>query len=161
MEQARKSMIFTVDTREPWPHPWTAFWPSEVQVERGTLETGDLALAALPDAAVIERKTVPDFLAVVGRERERFERELARSRYCGRFCIIVEGTLSQVLAEARMVHESAILGTVAAWSRRFCPVLFAGRPKTAADLAHRFLAGQVREVERAVKAISKAGKGTR
>ena len=64
-------MTITIDTREPWPHPWALYFPADVRLIRGTLETGDLALAALPDGAVIERKTVADFLAAIGRERKR------------------------------------------------------------------------------------------
>lgn len=69
-----------IDSREPWPHPFAAHFSNAVRLERGALETGDLALAALPDAAVVERKTVPDLLGCIGRERERFERELKRGR---------------------------------------------------------------------------------
>ncbi len=76
-----------IDTREPWPHPWSAFWSTDVRVVRGTLETGDMALAALPDGAVIERKTVADLLACLSWERARFERELQRGRYVGRLLI--------------------------------------------------------------------------
>ncbi|MBE7158091.1 MAG: hypothetical protein INR62_06590 [Rhodospirillales bacterium] len=45
----------------------------------------------------VERKTVPDFLAAMGQERERFERELRCSRHCGAFGIIVEGDLRDVI----------------------------------------------------------------
>ena len=145
-------MRILVDTREPHgegdlPHPWAVHWPEGTTVERGTLETGDLAL--------VERKTVPDFLAAMGRERERFERELARSRYCGAFCIIVEGDLRDVILQARGVNHNSIMATVATWTRRYGPILFAGGQHGAADLAYRFLAGQVREIERAAKAISR------
>lgn len=148
-------MRLTIDTRDPWPHPWAAYFPDGTKLERGTLETGDLCLSALPDGAVVERKTVPDFLAALGRERERFERELARSRYLGAFCIIVEGDLRDVCAQARGMNIASIYGTVATWSRRFGPILFAGNTASAADLAYRFLAGQVREIERAAKALVK------
>ena len=149
-------MTLLIDTREPWPHPWAAHWPADARLMRGTLETGDVALAALPDGAVVERKTVPDFLACMGRERERFERELARSRYLGAFCVIVEGTLEDVIVQARGMKQPAIMATVATWSRRYGPILFAGGQHAAADLAYRFLAGQVREVERASKSLVKA-----
>ena len=152
-------MTLTIDTREPWPHPWVAFLPADVRLQRATLETGDLALSALPDGAVVERKTVPDFLAAVGRERKRFDLEVKRARYCGSFVIIVEGTFGDVLTanHARgLLTEAAIAGTVASWTRRGAPVLFAGSVHAAADLAYRFLAGQVREIERTAKALSKA-----
>lgn len=152
-------MTFIVDTREPWPHPWATLLPVDARLVRGTLETGDLALAALPEGAICERKTVPDFLAAIGRERRRFDLELKRARYCGSFCIIVEGTFADVLTanHARgLLSEAAITGTIASWTRRGAPVLFAGSVHAAADLAYRFLAGQVREIERAAKALAKA-----
>lgn len=155
-------MTIIVDTREPGTgtdHPWAAFWPADVRVIRGTLETGDIALAALPDGALVERKTVPDFLAAIGRERERFDRELRRARYCQSLTIVVEGTLADVANANRQrgqLSEAAIFGTIASWTRRGAPVLFAGTVHAAADLAYRILAGQVREVERTAKAIQKA-----
>ena len=51
--------MLQVDTREPWPHPWAAFFSPDVRLVRGTMDTGDMALAALPEGAVVERKTVP------------------------------------------------------------------------------------------------------
>lgn len=154
-------MKITIDTREPGNgpnHPWAEFWPADVRVVRGTLETGDVALAALPDGAVVERKTVPDFLAAIGRERRRFDLELKRARYCGSFVIVVEGSFADVLSanHARgLLTDSAITGTIASWTRRGAPVLFAGSVRAAADLAYRFLSGQVREIERSARAINK------
>ena len=154
-------MTICVDTREPGEgtsHPWAEFWPADVRVVRGCLETGDVSLAALPDGAVVERKTVPDFLAAIGRERKRFDLEVKRARYCGSFTIIVEGSLTDVANANRQrgqLSEAAIFGTIASWTRRGAPVLFAGTVHAAADLAYRILAGQVREIERASKALSK------
>jgi ERCC4-type nuclease len=64
----------TVDTRDPWPHPWAKFLPAGWEMERGRLETGDLALSAIPEGAVIERKTPGDIVGCIGASRERFER---------------------------------------------------------------------------------------
>ena len=111
-------MRIVIDTREPGEgpdHPWAAFWPEGTQIVRHGLETGDVALAALPD-----------------------------------------GTLADVLTanHARgLISEAAIVGTVASWTRRGAPVLFAGTVHAAADLAYRFLAGQVKEIRRASWAI--------
>ena len=46
-----------------------------------------------------------------------------------------------------------MIGTVSAWTRRYCPILFAGSEQHAAELAWRFLAGQVNETWKIVKAI--------
>lgn len=149
------SPCITIDTREPWPHPWPAFWPANVSVVRGTLETGDLVLAGATDGAVVERKTVPDLLACIGRERARFDRELLRARYCGAFCVVVEGTLADVLRQARGLYPAAILGTLAAWTRRGWAVVFCGNQPTAAEFALRFVTQPLHEAERLLKANSR------
>jgi DNA excision repair protein ERCC-4 len=85
-----------LDSREPSPHPWVAFLPAGWIVERATLETGDACLAHNP-AVAIERKTGLDFLACVGRERERFERELRRARHLEAFAVIVESDFPSLI----------------------------------------------------------------
>ena len=77
-----------IDTREDWPHVWAPHFFDKVQLVRGTLETGDLCLAALPDGAIVERKTVPNLLGCIGKGRDRFERELKRSRYVARLLVV-------------------------------------------------------------------------
>ena len=153
-----------MDSRESAdPHPWLPFFSSDVTIERGTLETGDFALAALPDAAVIERKATGDLLACLGRERERFERELQRGRYVGRMIVVCEGNVADLANEARRrgggMSDNAIIGTLAAFQRRFCPFFFAGSVRVAAEFTERFLRGQVRDLERAAKAIKKVESG--
>lgn len=65
-------MTLALDTREPWPHPWHPYLPEGWRMQRGTLETGDIALARLPEGVVIERKTASDLAGCLGRERARF-----------------------------------------------------------------------------------------
>ena len=67
--------------------------------------------------------------------------------------MIVEGTLADVFAQSRGIHPGAIIGTLAAWQRRYAPVCIAGNVETAAKIAESFLLGQVREIERAAKAL--------
>ena len=147
-------MTVLIDTREPSPHPWEQFLPAGWTFEIGTLETGDIALACLPDGVIVERKTASDLAGCIGASRERFERELKRSRYCGRFIVICEGSLADVCHASRGLNENAIAGTVAAWTTRYCPIVFAGTVAAAADFAFRALSAQVRDIERAAKAIN-------
>ena len=63
-----------IDTREQ--APWS-FDPSSVDVEVGTLKTGDYALAGDLQFG-IERKSLDDFLGTIGKGWKRFERELDR-----------------------------------------------------------------------------------
>ena len=142
------------DEREPKDHPWLPYLPQGWELERATLETGDLVLSALPDGAVIERKTPSDMASCIGANRERFEKELKRGRYVGRMIVVIEGTLADVFGASRGISHNAITGTLAPWTLRYCPFVFAGSVQAAADFAFRFLAAQVRDVKRMVKAIS-------
>jgi len=146
-------MRLTIDSREPDPHPWIPFLPAGWTVERTALETGDIALTALPEGAVCERKTASDLAACLSSGRDRFQRELARSRYVGRFVVVCEGSLSDLLQAARGMSEASVIGTLAAWERRYCSFMFAGSVRLAAEFTWRFLRGQTVEVERAAKAL--------
>jgi ERCC4-type nuclease len=146
-------MTILLDTREPDPHPWARHLPEGWKIQRGTLETGDITLARLPEGVVIERKTPSDLAGCIGASRERFERELRRGRYVGRFLIVVEGTLSDVQLAARGISPNAVNGSLAAWAVRFCPIIFAGSTAGAADFAFRALASQVRDIQRDAQSL--------
>jgi ERCC4-type nuclease len=148
-------MRVTIDTREPWPHPWAKCLPEGWELVREKLETGDVVLSALPESAVIERKTASDMASCIGANRERFEKELRRGRYVGRMIVVVEGTLADVYSASRGISHNAITGTLAAWTLRYCPFVFCGSLQESANFAFRFLAAQVRDAERMAKAIAK------
>ena len=153
-------MKILIDSREPTPHPWAPFFSADVRLERAGMETGDLCLSALPDGARCERKQISDLYGCLGRERERFQRELARSRFDGPFVVVIEGSIADLLCEARRrgggMSDNAIIGTLAAWQRRYCPFFFAGSVRVAAEFAERFLRGQISEAVRTSKALAKA-----
>ena len=141
--------ILILDSREPeWArHPWRQHLPN-VRVERACLETGDFALKGAESGAVIERKTLTDFLGCIGGNRQHFTMELQRARYCASFCIVIESELENILMASERIHVNSILGTIAAWNRRGFPTIFAGCPERAAQFAWRFLIQQVTEAER-------------
>ena len=142
-------MIVLLDTRELWPnHPWSAMLPEGWAFERTSLETGDLALPTHLDGVLVERKTPSDLASCIGAGRERFERELRRSRYAGRFVVVIEGSLSDVVVAGRKLHANSIMGTLASWTVRFAPFVFCGSQRLAADFSWRLLASQLPESER-------------
>jgi DNA excision repair protein ERCC-4 len=149
-------MTAIFDTREPGPHPWSPYLPEGWRMVRGTLETGDFALAALPEGVVIERKTPSDLAGCIGKGRERFERELRRGRYLGRLIVVVEGDLRDVIEAAPGIKPAAVMGSLAAWTGRYCPFVFAGGVRAAADFSFRALSAQVRTIEREAKALREA-----
>jgi ERCC4-type nuclease len=146
-------MRLLLDSREPDPHPWKQYLPEGWSFERGLLETGDVAISALPDGGVVERKTASDLVSCIGVGRERFERELRRSRHVGKFVVVVEGSFEDVLASARGMHRHSIIGSISSWVLRYCPIVFCGSERLAAEFAFRFLAAQIRDIRRPAKAI--------
>ena len=131
-------IIPIIDTREQRPLEL----PRAV---RGTLPTGDYSccMAHLGTVA-IERKSAADLFACVGRERDRFERELARLAALRFRGLVIEADLAELLktppARSR-VHPSAVLGSLAAWSWRYSlPIWLASDPATAVRLVLRLLA---------------------
>jgi len=144
------ALTFILDTRESLnPHPWLVELPPGSRVIRGTLETGDLAIAGLEEYFAVERKTMSDLAGCLGKERDRWERELGRSRTLAGFAVVVEGSWESFLSEChnrRNFSVESVEGSIAAWARRYrCPFQFAGTQRLAARWAFRFLAGAVTE----------------
>ncbi len=156
-------MRVSIDTREPWPHPWATHFSPDVILERATLDVGDLVASALVDGVCVERKATGDLLACIGRERERFDREIRRGRYVGQLLIVCEGSMADLFCEARRrgggVSDNAIVGSLAAWQRRGTPVFMAGSIALAAQFCERVLRGQITEAQRTAKSIARVEAG--
>jgi len=58
---------------------------------------GDYSLPGFEDRAAIERKSLNDLIGcLMGSNRQRFERELARGRHYDLFAVVVEASLADV-----------------------------------------------------------------
>ena len=68
-----ENIIALVDSREQRPLNL-----EPLRYEAATLTTGDYTIKGLEHVVAIERKSEGDLLACVGRERERFDREIQR-----------------------------------------------------------------------------------
>lgn len=126
-----------IDTREQAPYQF------DHPAERRKLDTGDYSIVGLERAVAVERKELGDFLNCIGQSRERFERELERSRGMRRLWVMVEGTLSQIaVGDYRsQVTPASVLGTIAAWENRFDAVriCFAGSRSLGQHMTYRLL----------------------
>lgn len=145
-----------IDTREPWPHPWAKHLPEATFIQQG-LETGDIALAGNP-SIVVERKTVSDFLGTITAGRDRFKNELKRARELQQFHIIVEGSMIDCAAERGGMTMASLIGTVAAISRRNCPIHFACTERYAAQLAFAILTQPYNEANKLATSVKRAEK---
>ena len=82
-----------IDTREQTPWHFPSFLAS---VSRGTLRTGDYALAG-DEFYAIERKSLDDFAATISSGWERFKRELDRMDLMDAKTIIVEASINDII----------------------------------------------------------------
>ena len=125
-----EDLVAIVDTREQDPLDLSPF-----RTVRGTLQAGDYSLRGLEDHIAIERKSLPDLVACVGRERPRFLRELQRLRAYPVRAVICECTWQELeLGQWRsQVSRRSVMGSVLSWTARYCvPFLFAGDHDSAA-----------------------------
>ena len=121
-------MTILVDTREQRPFNFEHDL-YDVQIQPGTLSAGDYSLAGLQDKVAVERKSLPDLVGCLGRERERFERELQRGAALDAFAVVVEASWADLAGgnfRSQLNPHAACQSTLAFMARYRTPFLFAG-----------------------------------
>ena len=96
--------------------------PLVVPTVRGTLASGDYSLLGCEHLVAIERKSLADAYATFGRERDRFERELARLAELRFAAVVIEATWHELVAEPPPRTElppKAVFRSVIAWQVRY------------------------------------------
>lgn len=147
-------MHIVIDNREKLPFSF------EGETYKGTitsnicLQVGDYSLRGLEEYISIERKSLADLVMCLGRERDRFKRELARSRSLDFFGVVIEDSW-QNLATGNYKSETnphSAAQSVAAFMARYnVPFFFAGSRRAAEymtwSLLHQFVKGKRHELE--------------
>ncbi len=136
-----------IDTREQQPYE---FDPAVVTATRKALPAGDYSLPGYETCVAVERKSLDDFVASVITARARFGRELRALSEFDLGCIVVEGSLEDVLAHRYRsgAHPSAVLGaTLSIIVDHGVPVFFCGDRQ----LACRFVEGLLCRYHRKVQ----------
>lgn len=125
-----------VDSREQTP--WDL---APLQMERGSLQTGDYALKGGEAWTAIERKSLPDLMGCIGGERERFEREMQRMLAYETRAVIVEGSWRDIESGnyRAKVSPAAAIGSLLGWIAQGVPVIMAGDRERAQKFAGRLL----------------------
>ncbi len=109
-----------VDTREQTPLDL-----DPLKSVTGTLATGDYSVVGLEHVIAVERKSQSDLLACVGRERERFDREVQRLLAYPVRALVVESTWARLEAGDWLgkVTPNAVIGSLMGWIAKGIPVL--------------------------------------
>jgi len=127
-----------VDTREQTPLRFSA----AVSTQRATLPTGDYSLVGHTDSVAIERKSLPDLVQCVSRERERFLECCERLRGYQLRALVVEASFDDVLAHAyrSQTLPQSVIGTTIALHVDFAlPTIWAGNAENAARIVEKML----------------------
>jgi DNA excision repair protein ERCC-4 len=131
-----EDLVAIVDSREQMPLDL-----SPLKITVGTLTTGDYSVQGLESIISIERKSLPDFLSCVGRERERFEREIQRLLAYQTRCLVVEATWLELESGdwRSKVTPQAAVGSVLGWIGAGLPVALVGDHERAGKFVSRLL----------------------
>lgn len=131
-----RDIIAIVDTREQLPLDLTP-----LRSERGTLTTGDYSVKGLEQEIAIERKSLPDLLGCIGRDRERFDKEVKRLLAYPVRAIIVEATWHELEAGhwRSGITPQAAMGSVFGWIAHGLPIIMAGNAAQASKYTSRLL----------------------
>ena len=114
-----------VDRREQSPY----FSLGSCEVQQATLLTGDYSLPEHQNNVAIERKAPSDLVGCVTWERDRFVRELERSRSLQFFAIVAETSVDSILEGKYWgkCHPNSVLQTIVSWCVKYgVPIWLAG-----------------------------------
>ena len=140
-----------IDTREQTP------WAFEnLPTEREALDSADYSIRGLEHLVAVERKSLDDLLACVGRERDRFKRELQRLRGYRFRCLIIEASNWELENGdwRSKVLPSHVLGSLAAWQCQYeLPIWLAGRRDAAGQFCERYLYQCARQIHKENQAV--------
>ena len=130
------NLVALIDTREQCPLDL-----SPLAVEAATLATGDYSVKGLEHIVAIERKGLSDLLGCIGRERERFEKEIQRLLAYPCRCLVVEATWYDIEAGSWRgdITPAQALGSLLGWIVQGVPVLMAGDHERAGRYVARML----------------------
>lgn len=124
-------MEIVIDTREQTP----LVFPDGVPTSSGTLAHGDYSIKGLTDLVAVERKSLPDFIACVGRERDRFVKELLALRGYKCKSVVIEATAKQLYSGGwrGMIKPEHAIGSIHSWRNKYgIEFIYAGNHELAA-----------------------------
>ena len=152
-------MKIIIDTREQAPFTFAGSRYSGVVVERCALDTGDYSLVGLADRVAVERKSLADLVFCLGRERDRFERELQRAAALDAFAVVVEASWVDLAGgnyRSKISPYAACQSVLAFTARYRIPFLFTGGRSHAEDVTVGFLRQYLESARKRYGSIVKA-----
>jgi ERCC4-type nuclease len=129
------------DSREQKPYKFRAGKNCAGMVKR-TLDHGDYQVDGMPNLITIERKqNIDELCNNIGKNRDRFERELVRMQVCKHRYVVVEDYYSSISRpKFSKMHPNAIWGSVVSLEIKYgVKFMFCGNRKTACRIVKLLL----------------------
>ena len=125
-----------IDTREQTPSSL-----GSIPFETGTLCTGDYSIKGLEKFIRIERKSLPDLVQCIGRERSRFEKEITRLKGFAHKAILVECTYEDIYAGKwrGKITPKQLIGSMCRWQLDGIPIVICGHRPLSCQMLQRML----------------------
>ena len=152
---------FTIitDSREQAPYSFDK-WPDVTTTTAG-LHAGDYSLAGFESQVGIERKELNDLVAcLMGDNRARFERELAKLRAYEMKAVVIEANLQDLARgryQSQMKPKSAIQSITAFHIRYGVPFLFCGDRRGSEYMTFSLLSKYLYEIQKRYDMARKIG----
>ena len=151
-------MKIITDSREQLPYEFSSY---QVEISTAALPAGDYSLAGFTDRIGIERKSLDDLIGcLTGKDRDRFERELAKAGSFERFVVVVESSLQDVSFKryrSAMSPHSVLQSVTAFYIRYGVPFLFCGDRAGGEYITHSILSKYLYEIDKRYQHARKAG----
>ncbi len=156
----RNELHIICDTREQRPFSFTGAQIYEgTSVTVSSLPTGDYSVEGLEAAVAVERKSLPDLVQCLAGSRERFVRELERSRALESFCVIVEApweALAKGEYRSQLRPQAACQSVAAFMARLGVPFWFCGSRAAAEYCCWSFLRQYAEGQRQKLKTVERA-----
>ncbi|MBT3407853.1 hypothetical protein HOK68_03840 [Candidatus Woesearchaeota archaeon] len=113
-------MKLVVDTREQ--KPYSDKFNTSISFVFKTLSTGDYSIDGYENKFAIERKSKDDFISSITYDRNRFEKEVKRSKNLDFFAVLIDCDFADFANRnyySQHVTPNQILGTLYAWSIKY------------------------------------------
>ncbi len=153
---AQTLLRLVIDTREQAPFEFRNY-PCEAGP--GTLPAGDYSVKGMETLVAVERKSLPDLVQCLGRERSRFEAELLRLRGYAFACVVVEANLSDLIHggyRSKLDPHAALQSILAFQARTRVPFIWCDTRPQAEMVTFWQLQKVLREIQSRYERIVKA-----
>lgn len=145
-----------VDSREQRPYQFNDY-PTITK----TLPIGDYSIFGLENYIAVERKEINDLISCLSHDRERFERELYRSKCLEYFGLIIECSLSDLVngKYRSEMNPNSVIQSLLTFSIRYrLPVFFAESRTYGQIITESLLLKYARECEQKINKLKKEKK---